>query len=102
MLIFKEKKYKGKMSKFFSVPAWSIGGRPKDARSKDSYPGPGRYARERSYENEGVTIPKAGRKEPKRETNDVGPGNYYRGYSSLTKNGISFKGGKFVPGEHKE
>ena len=90
------------MSKFFSVPAWSFGGKHQPKIMKNKTPGPGKYAANdnegdiRNSIKEAYSIPKAERKGQRRETNDLGPGTYYKGYSSLTKNGISFKGGKFV------
>lgn len=87
------------MFRFDSVPAWSIGSKPKISAIKGKHPGPG------TYENVGydtrpapkVSIPKSKRGAGTQgETFDVGPGQYYTGYSSLTRGGVSLKGGKLV------
>ena len=89
------------MYRFDSVPAWSIGSKPKIKPVKGKHPGPG------AYESldfdirpaQKVTIPKAGKVASKEDNHDIGPGHYYQGQSELSKNGISFKGGKLVSGK---
>jgi hypothetical protein len=88
------------MSKYDNAPVWSI---PKANQPKIMHhdnPGPGKYPISRDL-NSGVTIAVSGRNQPvpgtaQDQNPGVGPGKYYSGYSSLTKNGILFKGGKFV------
>lgn len=88
------------MSKFSHVPAWSFATKAQPKIMTSVAPGPGKYSdgyyAEEGRLRKGLTIPKAERNS--KENNDergVGPGDYYRGYSSLTQNGISFKGGRF-------
>lgn len=88
------------MSKFSHVPAWSIGKANQPKIKTTHYPGPGKYSdgyfKEEQKLRKGLTIPKAEKGLKKKiDNHDIGPGDYYRGYSSLTKNGISFKGGRF-------
>lgn len=87
------------MSKFSHVPAWTFGGKTKPKIMTSTAPGPGKYSDGYYAEEErlrkGLTIPRAEKTEKESNDRGVGPGDYYRGYSSLTKNGISFKGGRF-------
>lgn len=87
------------MSKFEHVPAWSFPHAHQPKVMQHEYPGPGKYPVSRDLKH-GVSFAKSGRnvaaQGSKFDYNEgVGPGSYYRGYSSLTKNGILFKGGKF-------
>lgn len=95
------------MSKFSHVPAWSISSKSKPKIVSNNYPGPGKYAEGYFGEEErlrkGITIPHAERNDKSKvDNNGIGPGDYYKGYSSLTQNGISFKGGRFEVKESEE
>ena len=81
--------------KFFSVPAYSFGGRYGGKnKSGESGPGPGNYKIPNSgLDPKGYSLPKSKRNITMgNSAGDLGPGSYKYNSSSFGKGGVSIKG----------